>query len=141
MGDQQGSFDLVHLPHEGPISSLIVVDLYGDLGEAPGVIARYPLSRRAGRKLHSPILVKGRTLRIRVGIQSIDQPAECYFHFVTPVVEAGDLNRLCRFAVAARVAAIDTSSAATAAQPDCAGRGIGRVSWVTQPQIMSILTK
>jgi hypothetical protein len=55
---------------------------------------------------------------------------------VTPVVEVGDLDGLCRFA-AARVAAIDSSPVAVPAPPDCAGRGIGRVSWVTQPKIFA----
>jgi hypothetical protein len=50
--------------------------------------------------------------------------------------EVGNLDSLCRFVVAARVAAIDSSSAAIPARPDYAGRGISRVSWVTQPQII-----
>jgi hypothetical protein len=58
---------------------------------------------------------------------------------VTPVVEVGDLDSLRRFAVAARVAAIDSSSTAIPARPDYAGRGISRVSWITQPQIFANL--
>src|ERR1700737_2765657 len=46
IGDQQSPFDLVHLPHEGPVSSLLVVDLYGDLGAPSLEIVRNPLSRR-----------------------------------------------------------------------------------------------
>jgi hypothetical protein len=44
--------------------------------------------------------------------------------FVIPDVEVGDLDSLCLLATAARVAAIDSPSAAISAQPDCAGRSV-----------------
>jgi hypothetical protein len=59
--------------------------------------------------------------------------------FVIPDVEVGDLDSLCLLAIAARVAAIVSSSATIPARPDCAGRDISCVSWVTQLQIIANL--